>query len=124
MARFKIICYRMVLKICFIFLAAFTFYSCDSSSKNEKVEEEVDLNVPMNTEDARAIYLLNCASCHGGDGTLKSAGAADLSKSKMIESQIEKVILNGNEKGMMPYKDILTKREVKGLVKFVPTFRK
>lgn len=124
MARFKIFCFRMVLRISFIVIAAFSVYSCDSSSKSEKIDEEVDLKTPMNLEDAKAIYLLNCASCHGADGTLKSAGAADLSKSKMTEAQIEDVILNGNLKGMMPYKDILTEREVKGLVKFVPTLRK
>lgn len=114
----------MVLKVSLVFFVLLSLYSCDSSSKSESIEEKEDLKTPMNIEDAKAIYLLNCASCHGGDGTLKSAGAADLSKSKMTDSQIENVILNGNLKGMMPYKDILTEREVKGLVKFVPTLRK
>lgn len=114
----------MVLRVSFVVLTAFAIYSCDSSSKSEALEEKEDLKTPMSKQDTRAIFLLNCASCHGDDGTLKSAGAADLSKSKMTESQIQDVILNGNLKGMMPYKDILTEREVKGLVKFVPTLRK
>lgn len=114
----------MVLRISILVVALGCMYSCDSNSKSEKTEEKVDSDTPMNKEEARAVYLLNCASCHGNDGTLKSAGAADLSKSKFTEAQIEDVILNGNLKGMMPYKDILTEREVKGLVKFVPTLRK
>lgn len=114
----------MVLRICILLVALGFIYSCDANSKSEKTEENIDPKTPMNKEEARAVYLLNCASCHGNDGALKSAGAADLTKSKFTEAQIEDVILNGNLKGMMPYKDILTEREVKGLVKFVPTLRK
>ncbi len=81
-------------------------------------------NEPISMEDARAVYTLNCASCHGPDGTLKASDAADLSISKMDEKTIEQTIRKGNDKGMMPYEEMLSTPEIKGLVKFVQNLRK
>lgn len=81
-------------------------------------------NEPISLEDARAVYTLNCASCHGPDGTLKASNAADLSISKMDEKTIEQTIRKGNDKGMMPYEEMLGTPEIKGLVKFVQNLRK
>lgn len=81
-------------------------------------------NEPISLEDARAVYTLNCASCHGPDGTLKASNAADLSISKMDEKTIEHTIRKGNDKGMMPYEEMLSTPEIKGLVKFVQNLRK
>lgn len=53
------------------------------------------------------------------------SGAADLSTSKFTDEQIREVILNGNDKGMMPYKDIITNEvERNALVEYVKTLRK
>ncbi|MNU80396.1 hypothetical protein D3C71_700270 [compost metagenome] len=81
-------------------------------------------NEPIPMEDARAVYTLNCASCHGPDGTLKASNAADLSISEMDEKKIEHTIRKGNDKGMMPYEEMLSTPEIKGLVKFVQNLRK
>ncbi|WP_300666502.1 cytochrome c [Fluviicola sp.] len=81
-------------------------------------------NEPISLEDARAVYTLNCASCHGPDGTLKASNAADLSISKMDEKTVEHTIRKGNDKGMMPYEEMLSTPEIKGLVKFVQNLRK
>lgn len=114
----------MVLRVLFTGALLFTL-ACSSQSNEGKVGRmEPEQTEPMQTEDARTVYTLHCASCHGQDGKLKASNAADLSKSIISEAGIRRTILNGNKKGMMPYKDILSKREVEGLVKFVKTLRK
>jgi mono/diheme cytochrome c family protein len=102
---------------------AFIFTSCGG---NESVEEKVKplSNEPISLEDARAVYTLNCASCHGPDGTLKASNAKDLSISTLDEAAVEKMIRKGNDKGMMPYEEMLSTAEIKGVVKFVQNLRK
>lgn len=112
----------MVLRNYLVIAGLFLVTACGGEApvveqNSSKVEE------PMGTEEARTVYTLNCASCHGQDGKLKASNAADLSKSKFSDAKIKQVILNGNDKGMMPYKDMLSAREVEGLVKFVKTLR-
>ena len=92
----------------------------DEIKKREQQEAELE---PMNTEEARDVFVRNCESCHGIDGKKGLSGAADLSASTMSDSEILHTIQNGNDKGMMPYKDLLTKREQSGLVEFVKTLR-
>jgi hypothetical protein len=48
-----------------------------------------------------------------------------LAISKLSDAKIKNVILKGNEKGMMPYEDIITnKKDLNGLVDFVKSLRK
>lgn len=96
---------------------------CGETDKPEISNKPVS-NEPIPLEDARAVYTLNCASCHGPDGTLKASNAKDLSISTLDEKAIEKMIRKGNDKGMMPYEEMLSTPEIKGLVKFVQTLRK
>jgi mono/diheme cytochrome c family protein len=111
----------MVLRI-FMFTALFVLVSCGNNAEEPAVEKNVP-EQPMAIEEARTVYTLNCASCHGGDGTLKASGAADLTKSEMNDAAIRQTILKGNEKGMMPYEEMLSPREVTGLVEFVKSLR-
>lgn len=97
--------------------------ACGETEQPEKIVKPVS-NEPISLEDARAVYTLNCASCHGPDGTLKASNAKDLSISKMDEGEIEHMIRKGNDKGMMPYEEMLSTPEIKGLVKFVQNLRK
>ncbi|MDR0803183.1 cytochrome c [Fluviicola sp.] len=113
----------MVLRAVFFgFLCSLFLSSCEEN-KTEEITKPVS-DEPVSLEDARAVYTLNCASCHGPDGTLKVSNAADLSASTIDEKTIEKNIRKGNDKGMMPYEEMLTTPEIKGLVKFVQTLRK
>ncbi len=115
----------MVLKLATLTLITIGAFACSNQSSDGNLETMKALQQePMQTEEARTVYTLNCASCHGGDGKLKASNAADLSKSIATEAGIRRTILKGNKKGMMPYEQILTKREVEGLVKFVKTLRK
>lgn len=99
------------------------FLACASGTAETTVAEAKNQE-PMTTEDARNVYTLHCVSCHGVDGKLGNSGAADLSKSIMTEAGIKRTITKGNNKGMMPYGEILSQREIAGLAKFVKTLRK
>jgi mono/diheme cytochrome c family protein len=95
--------------------------ACTATTETGKV---IKANLqPIGIEEARSIYLLNCASCHGEDGKLGASGAKDLSKSSATDAFILQTISEGNDKGMMPYNQILEKRQILGLVKFVQTLR-
>lgn len=75
--------------------------------------------------EPKSLYILHCEACHGMDGTKGNSGAADLSVSTLDDAKIKNVILNGNDKGMMPYKDIITSdKEVNSMVEYVKTLRK
>ena len=75
--------------------------------------------------EPKSLYILHCESCHGMDGKKGNSGAADLSVSTLTDKEIKNMILNGNDKGMMPYKDIITSDiEVNSMVEYVKTLRK
>ncbi len=115
----------MVLKNSILVLSSICLLStgCGETEKPEESTKPVS-NEPISLEDARAVYTLNCASCHGPDGTLKASNAKDLSISSLDEKAVEQMIRKGNDKGMMPYEDMLSTPEIKGLVKFVQNLRK
>lgn len=113
----------MVLRILFPGLFCSLFLAGCGNDTPEETTKPVS-NEPISLEEARAVYTLNCASCHGPDGTLKASNAADLSISTIDDKKIEQTIRKGNDKGMMPYEEMLTTPEIKGLVKFVQTLRK
>lgn len=104
-------------------LLVFGLASCGDSS-SPAAETKPASDEPISLEDAKAIYTLNCASCHGPDGTLQASNAKDLSISTMDETAVENTIRKGNDKGMMPYEEMLSTGEIKGLVKFVQNLRK
>ncbi|MES2587834.1 MAG: cytochrome c [Bacteroidota bacterium] len=95
--------------------------SC-TSSKTESIDENSDENIEV---DAKSLYVLHCESCHGLDGKRGTSGAADLSKSTFSDKEILHVIENGNDKGMMPYKELISsKNERNSLMEYVKTLRK
>jgi mono/diheme cytochrome c family protein len=99
------------------------FASCGGSQSAEEDAKPFS-NEPISLEDARSVYILNCASCHGPDGKLKASNAKDLSISTLNDAAVEQMIRKGNDKGMMPYEEMLSTPEIKGLVKFVQNLRK
>lgn len=109
----------MDLKVSALFLLLFLF-SCSTKEGNEKYEVSEEKPV-----EPKNLFILHCESCHGLEGNKGLSGAADLQKSKLTLSEIETVIKNGNDKGMMPYKDIITGRgEISSLAEYVQTLRK
>lgn len=111
----------MVLKIIPLFAFSLLLIGCSNDNQSSsylKVEE----TTPSNPQ---ALYAIHCDACHGADGKEGVSGAADLSISKLSDKEIENTILNGNEKGMMPFKDMITNpKDIKSLVEYVKTLRK
>jgi uncharacterized membrane protein SirB2 len=70
------------------------------------------------TINSQVLYTDNCAICHGGDGKLGMAGAADLSKSQADKNAIQQTILNG--KGLMKAVP-LTPEQATAVAEFVET---
>lgn len=114
----------MVLKLIAPLALTALLFSCGGGQAEIKQREKKEAELgPMTVNEAKSVYITNCTSCHGMDGKKGLSGAADLSKSTKTDAEILETIRNGNEKGMMPYKDMLTDREQKGLVEFVKTLR-
>jgi len=112
----------MVLKSCFFCSLFLVLLSCGEESKSKTVTwDETETQAEV---DPRSTYLINCSSCHGEDGKLGASQAADLSKSKLSNKEILKMINEGNDKGMMPYEDLISLEERKALVPFVKALRK
>ncbi len=100
----------------------FVAASCGGKTTETTVASELTEEVNASPQ---TLYILHCEACHGMDGKKGTSGAADLSASKLDDAGIKKVILNGNTKGMMPYKDIITSdKDVNALVEYVKTLRK
>ena len=73
----------------------------------------------------RGLYAIHCDACHGMDGKKGVSGAADLSLSKLSDNEIKNTIKNGNNKGMMPFKDMITNpKDIDSLVEYVKKLRK
>ena len=89
------------------------------------------LNASADTTNA--VYLKNCAICHGKDGKAQTSiagklGVKDLSHSKLSDAQIEQQIREGrpadqNSSKMPAFKDRLTDEEIKSLITAVKEFR-
>jgi len=91
----------MVLRFFKILALLFFFSGCSSSEMSENKPTEKLL------PDGEKLFVQNCASCHGCDGTLGMSGARDLSKSTMTFNEMKFVIEKG--KGAMPrFKEILS----------------
>jgi len=80
----------------------------------KKSEETISADGTLN---GKQIYLDNCALCHGVDGKLGAAGAADLSQSQLDSTGIANVILQG--KGNMKKIEGIEQKEVEAVVSYV-----
>lgn len=121
MAIQKLGCRMVLKKISFVFFACILVVaSCNESNSETSEAQEVEL-----VRDAKTIYVLHCEACHGLDGTKGLSNAANLQTSSISDDVIKNVILNGNDKGMMPYKSIITsEKEIEGLIDYVKKLRK
>lgn len=111
----------MVLRFLILLVFGLVVISC-SGNNQSTISSETRESAPTNPQ---ALYAIHCDACHGADGKKGVSGAADLSKSSLSDKEIENTIKNGNEKGMMPFKDMITNpKDIKGLIEFVKTLRK
>jgi cytochrome c6 len=108
---------RLVLILGVIFLNA-SLYSC--GEENPTIEN----TTKSPQEEAKDLYTLNCASCHGMDGKLGGSGSKDLSKSTLSDTEMIDIITNGKN-NMPAMKDVIQDpAKIKNLVDFVKTLRK
>jgi mono/diheme cytochrome c family protein len=85
-------------------------------------------------ERGRAVYMQNCARCHGADGhaqtdTGQLYGATDLADSKwwrderISDRRLTASIINGKKGGMPAYGKKLAKTDITAVVAFVRTLK-
>jgi mono/diheme cytochrome c family protein len=114
----------MVLKIATFVFASSLLLACNNSGNKFSTSEKTNSQQEIDADQAKGLYSIHCASCHGENGKLGMAEAADLSTSSIPLTDVEQMIEKGNDKGMIPYEGILSKGEVKGVAKYVLTLRK
>ena len=86
-----VVAYKRSNKILALFSLMFIVaaYGLAEMSRTKKMNKSVT--------DGKSIYEASCAVCHGNDGKLGMAGAPDLSQTKLSQSEIASIILNGKE---------------------------
>lgn len=104
---------RLVLRGALLTVLAMACGNGTSPSGGAKME-----SAPNGSE----LFALHCTLCHGKDGTLGINGAKDLSVS--VLSRDEMIALVSEGKGaMMPYKNVLTQKQVELVVDHLRTLR-
>ncbi|MCB9182279.1 MAG: cytochrome c [Flavobacteriales bacterium] len=63
------------------------------------------------------LYAMHCILCHGKDGKLGFNGAKDLTASTLTREQMRQQVAEGKGK-MMPYKNVLTPKEIEAVVDY------
>lgn len=100
---------------------AFVFFLVSSCGEDTEPINELKKSPK---EEAKNLYTLHCASCHGMDGKLGGSGAKDLTRSKLSNTELIQIITNGKN-NMPAMKDVITESEkIKNLADFVKTLRK
>ena len=109
----------MVLKNAFFIVGVLLISSCTEGEISTVKEDSTNVEV-----DGRLLYMNQCISCHGPKGNLGNSGSKDLTKSKLDEAAVLKVIKKG--KGTMPPFEYLltTEKEREAVVQYVMSLRK
>jgi cytochrome c6 len=69
------------------------------------------------------LFNTNCTLCHGRTGDLGMSGAKDLTVSTLTREQMIAMVTNGKG-GMMPYKNVLTPKQIEAVVDHARKLRK
>ncbi len=69
------------------------------------------------------VFNANCALCHGRNGDLGMGGAKDLTVSALSREEMLTIVTNGKG-AMMPYRNVLTPKQIEQVVDHVRTLRK
>lgn len=109
----------MVLRFFILSTIVFSLFSCSGNVKTGDKEEEHVL------PDGSALYMENCATCHGLDGTLGKAGSKDLTKTTLQVHELKKIVEVGTTNGMPRFKEILGgDEEVDAVVQYIMGFKR
>ena len=106
-------------------------YGLAEMNKGNKVQKnEINTLTEANQEtetydisaQGKALYLSQCALCHGNDGKKELSGAKDLSITEQSKEGMFKIISNG--KNTMPaYSDVFSKEEIEVLITYVQNLK-
>ncbi|HRD52198.1 MAG TPA: c-type cytochrome [Flavobacteriales bacterium] len=69
------------------------------------------------------LFKMHCELCHGANGKLGFNEAKDLTASALTRAQMIAQVTNGKGK-MMPYKNVLTAKEIEAVVDYTRTLGK
>lgn len=95
--------------------------ACGGNDRAASTGAAASSNVEISVPEAKRIYTMKCALCHGSDGKLMIGGAPDLTQSEMTHEERVAIITYG--KGQMPpQKDVLTSAEIRAVAKYTESF--
>ena len=110
---------RSWLVLTFIGISVSILVSCSNETDKTAAEKPISPK-----EEAKQLYTLHCASCHGMDGKLGASGAKDLSQSILSQAAMIQIITHGKN-NMPAMKDLITdSTKIKNLADFIKTLRK
>lgn len=109
----------MVLRKVAFIVGLLLISSCTQGEISTVTENDANVEV-----DGKMLYTNQCVSCHGPKGDLGNSGSKDLSKSKLSEAAVMKIIKKG--KGTMPPFEYLltTDKEREAVIEYVMSLRK
>jgi mono/diheme cytochrome c family protein len=109
----------MVLRFLSLWVATFWLLSCSSNSETGGMDAQ-NAKTPVAGE---LIFELNCAACHGADGTGGNADAKDLTKSSLSTLEVERTIKYGKN-GMPAILDVAASKQLTdSVVAYVKSLR-
>lgn len=74
------------------------------------------------TTPGGAIFMAECAICHGKDGTLGMGGAKNLALTTLSDEEMAAVVVHGKG-GMAGFGDVLTPEQIEEVVHHVRSLR-
>lgn len=72
----------------------------------------------MTATSGKGIFMAECATCHGRDGTLGMGGAKNLARTTLSEQEMIAVVTQGRG-AMAGYGDMLTPEQIRDVVAYV-----
>lgn len=100
------------------FILAYGLAEMKGFGPKKKVESTLTGNGQV---DGKALFINECAKCHGEDGKAGLAGAANLSTTALTADEQAQVIKNG--KGTMPHFENLSEDQLKALTDYIATLK-
>jgi len=116
-----------IIAVIFI-IGAYGLAEMNRGKKVQRVEiaDTVEINQDSESYDimahGKALYLSNCALCHGDNGKKSLSGAKDLSITEKSAEEMFEIISNG--KGQMrAYSSVFSKEEIEAVLAYVKTLK-
>lgn len=116
-----------IIAVIFI-IGAYGLAEMNRAKKAQKVEiaDVIETNQDAEAYDitahGKALYLSNCALCHGENGKKGLSGAKDLSITVQTEEEMFEIVSNGKGQ-MLAYSSVFTKDEIEAVITYVMTLK-